>query len=80
MVSEIQLHRILKKAFTEEEAERIIEEVKHITDEKFENKKELFATKDDIARLTKQIYATSLIQILTIVGSVLGILKIVGIL
>lgn len=44
-----------------------------------EDKKDTFATKEDINRLVKQIYTTSIIQILTIVGSILGILKVIGI-
>jgi len=118
MVSEIQLHKILIKSFSSEEAERIIDEVKAITDQKFEDRKDFFTTKADLTslsskeelsqfksetkeefrsvreefksvrkeirnvevRLVRQIYATSIIQILAIIGSILGILKAVGVL
>ncbi len=41
----------------------------------FENKREILATKEDLANLHKSIYIVGLIQFLAIVGSVLAIVS-----
>jgi len=41
----------------------------------FENKREILATKEDIANMQKTIYVVGLIQFLAIVGSVIGIVN-----
>ncbi|MGB4775259.1 MAG: hypothetical protein WBP45_08805 [Daejeonella sp.] len=78
-VSEIQLFQILKNKLGEREAEDLISFVKTEVKTEFENRKEILATKEDLANvkadLIKSIYIVGLVQFLAIVGSVLVILN-----
>lgn len=41
----------------------------------FDNKREILASKEDIANMQKTIYVIGLIQFLAIIGSVIGIVN-----
>ncbi|RNL54125.1 hypothetical protein [Pedobacter jejuensis] len=81
-VTEIQLFQILKAKLGEAEAEQLVSFVQA----EVENKREILATKEDIANtkkyilqvkseLSKSIYLVGLIQFLAIVCSVFGIIN-----
>lgn len=74
-VSEIQLFQILKNKLGEKEAEELVLFVKTEVKTEFENRKEILATKEDIANVHKSIYVVGLTQFLAIVGSVLLIIN-----
>jgi hypothetical protein len=85
-VTEIQLFQILKMKLGEREAEELVSFVKEEVRTEFDNKREILATKEDIANtkeyilqvkseLSKSIYLVGLIQFLAIVGSVIGIIN-----
>lgn len=74
-VSEIQLYQILKNKLGEKEAEELVSFVKAEVRTEFENRKEILATKEDIANVHKSIYLVGLVQFLAIMGSVLAIVN-----
>jgi hypothetical protein len=85
-VTEIQLFQILKSKLGEKEAEELVSFVKDEVKSEFENKRVIFATKEDIANtkeyilqlrseLSKSIYLVGLIQFLAIAGAVIGIIN-----
>jgi hypothetical protein len=51
MVAEIELYKILKTKFTESEAESIVASIEQKVYHSFEERKNDFATKEDIAKL-----------------------------
>ncbi|GGE43126.1 hypothetical protein GCM10011413_06310 [Pedobacter psychrotolerans] len=74
-VTEIQLFQILKAKLGEHEAEQLVSFVKAEVKSEFNNKREILATKEDIANMQKTIYFVGLIQFLAIIGSVIGIVN-----
>ncbi|NTE00089.1 hypothetical protein G6M26_31495 [Agrobacterium tumefaciens] len=74
-VTEIQLFQILKAKLGEQEAEQLVSFVKAEGKSEFDNKREILATKEDIANMQKTIYVVGLIQFLAIIGSVIGIVN-----
>jgi hypothetical protein len=74
-VTEIQLLQILKAKLGEQEAEQLVSFVKAGVKSEFDNKREILATKEDIASMQKTIYVVGLIQFLAIIGSVIGIVN-----
>ncbi len=78
-VSEIKLYQILKDRLGNKEAEALVHFVSSEIKNEFDNRKEIFATKDDLGNvksdLTKSIYVVGLIQFLAITGSVLAIIN-----
>ena len=71
-------------------AEALVEEIEKLLNQKFDDRKEHLATKEDVANaktdltkdlanakteLTRSIYVASIAQILTILGGLFGILK-----
>jgi hypothetical protein len=74
-VTEIQLFQILKAKLGEQEAEQLVSFVKSEVKSEFDNKREILATKEDIANMQKTIYVVGLIQFLAIIGSVIGIVN-----
>jgi len=75
-VTDIQLFQVLKTKLGEREAESLVSFVKAEVKTEFENKREVLATKDDIANMQKSIYWVGLVQFLAITGSVVGIVSI----
>ena len=73
--TEMQLFQILKAKLGEQEAEQLVSFVKAEVKSEFDNKHEVFATKEDIANMQKTIYVVGLIQFLAIIGSVIGIVN-----
>jgi len=74
-VTEIQLFQILKAKLGEQEAEQLVSFVKAEVKSEFDNKREILASKEDIANMQKTIYVVGLIQFLAIIGSVIGIVN-----
>lgn len=74
-VTEIQLFQILKSKLGEQEAEQLVDFVRTEVKAEFDNRREILATKDDLANMQKSIYVVGLIQFLAITGSVIGILS-----
>ena len=81
---ELKVYDVLKARFNEEEARIVIEYIADKSEEKMEQKKDIFLTKDDkldIMRAIKDdkvdimraIYATNLIQFLAPIGSMIAI-------
>lgn len=79
VVSEIRLYELLKAKIGEREAEAFVEIPDKKVDQKFNDKWETLATKQDMAdlrsELLKTIYLVSLGQLLAIIGSVVAIVN-----
>ena len=75
VVSEIKLFQIASEQFGQQKAEAFVEALKGTVDQKFEDNKSLFLTKEDKIDILKTIYLASLTQFLAIVGSVLLIVN-----
>ena len=73
--TEMQRFQILKAKLGEEEARQLVSFVKAEVKSEFDNKREVLATKKDIANMQKTIYIVGLIQFLAIIGSVIGIVN-----
>ncbi|WP_025143254.1 hypothetical protein [Pedobacter jeongneungensis] len=74
-VTEIQLFQILKAKLGEQEAGQLVSFLKGEVKYEFDNKRDVLATKEDIASMQKTIYVVGLIQFLAIIGSVIGIVN-----
>ena len=72
---EFQVYELFKKRFSEEEARIVLQYIEEKGDEKINQKKDVFLTKDDKVDIMRSIYLVGLIQFLAIVGSVLAILS-----
>jgi hypothetical protein len=79
IVSEIKLFELLKAKIGEKEAEAFVEILESKVDNKFNEVKEVLATKQSIAelevRLTRAIYISGVVQYLAILASVIAIIK-----
>lgn len=79
MSHEIQLYKNLVDKIGDKATTSLIDLIETKSDQKFEDKKEVLATKKDLAelevRIIRQIYISSVIQFLAIVGSILAIVK-----
>jgi len=86
IVSEIKLFELLKAKIGEKEAEAFVEILEKKVDRKFEESKDVLATKGDIGnvkeemaklevRLTRAIYIVGVVQYLAILASVIAIMK-----
>lgn len=72
---ELKVYELFKKRFSEDEAQIVIEYFEAKTEEKIQQKKDLFLTKDDKIDIIKNIYTANIIQFIATVGSVLAIVK-----
>lgn len=72
---ELKVYELFKKRFSEEEAQIVIEYFEAKTEEKIQQKKDIFLTKDDKIDIIKSIYTANIIQFIATVGSVLAIIK-----
>ena len=83
---ELKVYDIFKTKLGEEDAKIVIEYFEAKADEKYEQKKDILATKADISkldlsliqlenRITKQLYWVNIVQFLATIGSILAILK-----
>ncbi len=79
MSHEIQLYKNLVDKIGDKATTSLLDLIEAKSDKKFEDKKEVFATKKDLAelevRVIRQIYISSVIQFIAIVGSVLAIVR-----
>jgi hypothetical protein len=78
-VSEIKLYNILRTKVGDEQAQSLVEFVQNSVKDEFDNRKEVFATKEDLsnlrADLLKTIYLVGMVQLIGIIGSVIAIVK-----
>jgi hypothetical protein len=75
VVSEIKLFQIAREKFGEKTAEEFVSAIKQTVDEKFDEQKGIFLTKDDKVDIMRSIYLVGVIQFLAIVGSVIAIIS-----
>ncbi|HYV94504.1 MAG TPA: hypothetical protein VE978_22210 [Chitinophagales bacterium] len=78
-ISSIDLYRILKDKMGDDQAKTLTEYIEAKVDDKFNDNKTLFSTKEDLANvkvdILRTIYIVGLVQFLAIVGSVLLIVN-----
>jgi hypothetical protein len=86
-MSTFTIFKLVKAAntnLTDEQAEQMIAEIEALVNQRFGDRKELLATKVGLASvkvdLIRNIYIASIAQILSILGGVFGILKLMGVL
>lgn len=72
---ELKVYELFKKRFSEEEARTVIEYFEAKSEEKIQQKKDVFLTKDDKVDIIKSIYIANFIQFLAAIGTVLAIVK-----
>lgn len=75
VVSEITLFNTLKAKLGENEAQTVVEGIKHAVKEEFDNKKDILATKTDIERLNAQLLVVKWMLGVVLAGIVSLILK-----
>jgi hypothetical protein len=75
-VLEIKVYELFKQRFNEEEAKTVLEYFETKAEEKINQKKDVFLTKDDKIDIIKSIYTANLIQFLATIGSVIAIVKV----
>ena len=79
IVSEIQLYELLKTKLGEKEAIAFVEILEKRVDRKFEENRNILATKEDLAKLESRIgskiYLVGLAQYLAIVASLVALMK-----
>ena len=79
VVSDIQLYELLKGKLGAREAEAFVEILDRRVEKKFDEKREIIATKEDIHNLCSELlrtfYLVSLGQLLVIIGSVIAIIS-----
>lgn len=59
-----------------EEAKIVVEQIEQVVEEKINQKKDIFLTKDDKVDIMRSIYVVGIIQFLAIIGSLIGIISI----
>lgn len=74
------MYELIKETgLPEAKAEALVEEIEKLVNGRFNDRKEHLATKEDVANaktdMTRSIYVASITQILSILGGVFGILK-----
>jgi len=78
LVSIIRLYDLLKSRLGEEEAETFVEILEKKVDEKFEEKKNSLATKEDLSGLRSEVLRTIYLgspgQLIAIIASVISII------
>jgi len=71
---DLKVYDLFKARFNEDDARTFIEDIEKKTEEKVNQKKDIFLTKDDKVDIMKAIYATNIIQFLAMIGSMIAIL------
>jgi hypothetical protein len=59
-----------------EEAQLVVEQIEQVVEEKINQKKDIFLTKDDKVDIMRSIYVVGIIQFLAITGSLIEIISI----
>lgn len=72
---DIKVYELFKTRFSEEEARTVIEYFEAKSEEKIQQKKDVFLTKDYKVDIIKSIYTSNIIQFLATVGSIIAIVK-----
>lgn len=73
--TELKVYEIFKKRLSEEEAGLIIDYFDAKAEEKINQKKDIFLTKDDKVDIIKSIYLVNIIQFLATIASIIAIVK-----
>ena len=72
---ELKVYEILKSKFSEQEATTVIEYFEAKAEEKVNQKKDVFLTKDDKVEILRSIYVVGIVQFFAIVATVLAIVS-----
>jgi hypothetical protein len=72
---ELKVYEIFKKRLNEEEAAFVMEYFDAKTEEKINQKKDIFLTKDDKVDIIKSIYFVNIIQFIATIASIIAIIK-----
>jgi hypothetical protein len=73
-ITSIELFELLKPKIGEEEAKTLVAYVEERAEEKINQKKDVFLTKDDKVDIMRSMYIVGVVQYLAILGSMLAIL------
>ena len=69
---QLKVYDLLKARFNENKAQTVIEYIEQKAEEKVNQKKDIFLTKDDKVDIMRAIYATNFIQFLATIGSMIA--------
>jgi hypothetical protein len=72
-ITSIELFELLKPKLGEKEAKTLVAYVEERADEKINQKKDIFLTKDDKVDIMRSMYIVGVVQYLAILGSMLAI-------
>lgn len=72
-ITSIELFELLKPKLGEKEAKTLVAYVEERAEEKINQKKEIFLTKDDKVDIMRSMYIVGVVQYLAILGSMLAI-------
>jgi hypothetical protein len=72
-ITSIELFELLKPKIGEEEAKTLVAYVEERAEEKINQKKDVFLTKDDKVDIMRSMYIVGVVQYLAILGSMLAI-------
>lgn len=72
---ELKVYEIFKNKLGEKEAETVIEYFEAKAEEKYQQKKDTFLTKDDKVDIIRSIYTVNIIQFLATITSIIAIIK-----
>ena len=72
-ITSIELFELLKPNLGEKEAKTLVAYVEERAEEKINQKKEIFLTKDDKVDIMRSMYIVGVVQYLAILGSMLAI-------
>ncbi len=72
---ELKVYELFKKRFNEEEAQIVIQYFEAKAEEKIQQKKDIFLTKDDKIDIIRSIYTVNIIQFLATMASLIAIMK-----
>ena len=75
---ELKVYEIFKTKIGEREAETILEYFESKTEEKIQQKKDVFLTKDDKVDMMKSIYTANVVQFVATIASMVAIMKMMG--
>jgi len=72
-ITSLELFELLKSKLGEKEAKSLVEYVEEKAEEKINQKKDVFLTKDDKVDIMRSMYIVGVVQYLAILGSMLAI-------
>ena len=72
---ELKVYEIFKRKLNDEEAAFVMQYFDEKAEEKINQKKEVFLTKDDKVDIIKSIYLVNIVQFIATIASILAIIK-----